>query len=72
MHYIERIVDSSPLRIGTLLPGTHQAVVPPAKMKATPPDYVFVTAWNYFDLIRAKEDWFEGAWVTPLPRFEIF
>lgn len=72
MHYIERIVDSSPLRIGTLLPGTHQAVVPPAEMKATPPDYVFVTAWNYFDLIRAKEDWFEGAWVTPLPRFEIF
>ena len=72
MNYIERIVDSSPLRIGTLLPGTHQPVVPPAAMRAAPPDYVFVTAWNYFDVIRAKEDWFKGAWVTPLPRLEIF
>jgi len=72
MDYIERVVDSSPLRAGTLMPGTHQKVVLPSEMRASPPDYGFVTAWNYFEIIRAKEDWYRGTWVTPLPRFEFF
>jgi methylation protein EvaC len=72
MNYVERVVDSSPLRAGTLMPGTHQPVVMPSEMRDSPPDYVFVTAWNYFDVIRAKEEWYRGTWVTPLPRFEFF
>jgi len=70
MNYVERVVDSSPLRAGTLMPGTHQPVVLPEEMRKNPPDYVFVTAWNYFDVIRAKEEWYRGIWVTPLPTFE--
>lgn len=72
MNYVERVVDSSPLRAGTLMPGTHQPVVLPSVMRANPPDYMFVTAWNYFDVIRAKEESYRGTWVTPLPRFEFF
>ncbi len=70
MDFIECVVDSSPLRIGTLMAGTHTPVVAPEVLRENPPDYIFVTAWNYFDEIRAKEPWYDGVWITPLPRFE--
>lgn len=67
MNYLEAMVDASPLRAGKLMPGTHTPIVFPQELKTNPPDYIFVTAWNYADLIRSKEDWFKGVWVTPLP-----
>jgi methylation protein EvaC len=67
MSYLEAVVDSSPLRAGGLMPGTHTPIVFPAALKRNPPEYIFVTAWNYADLIRSKEDWYGGIWVTPLP-----
>jgi hypothetical protein len=33
---------------------------------------IFVTAWNYGDLTRSKESWFEGVWATPLPDLRFF
>ena len=72
MHFLEAIVDESPLRAGRLMPGTHTPIVFPAKFKENPPDYVFVTAWNYADVIRSKEGWFPGTWVTPLPDMRLF
>jgi SAM-dependent methyltransferase len=72
MDFLEAIVDESPLRAGRLMPGTHTPIVFPAKFKEDPPDYVFVTAWNYADVISAKENWFSGIWVTPLPDMRLF
>jgi novobiocin biosynthesis protein NovU/D-mycarose 3-C-methyltransferase len=72
MDYLEAMVDSSPLRAGKLMPGTHTPIVFPAKLKANPPDYIFITAWNYTDIIRSKEEWFQGIWVTPLPDLRFF
>jgi novobiocin biosynthesis protein NovU/D-mycarose 3-C-methyltransferase len=72
MDYLEAMVDASPLRAGRLMPGTHTPIVFPSELKANPPDYIFVTAWNYGDLIRSKEDWFKGIWVTPLPELRFF
>lgn len=72
MHFLEAIVDESPLRAGRMMPGTHTPIVFPAKFKENPPDYVFVTAWNYADVISAKESWFSGTWVTPLPDMRLF
>ena len=72
MDYLEAMVDASPLRAGKLMPGTHTPIVFPPELKANPPDYIFVTAWNYADLIRSKEEWFEGIWVTPLPELRFF
>lgn len=72
LDFVERIVDASPLRAGTLMPGTHTPVVLPEEFRNDPPDYVVVTAWNYFDTIRENESWFDGVWVTPLPHFEFF
>jgi novobiocin biosynthesis protein NovU/D-mycarose 3-C-methyltransferase len=72
LDFLEAIVDESPLRAGRLMPGTHTPIVFPDRFRASTPDYVFVTAWNYADVIRAKESWYKGTWVTPLPDMRLF
>ena len=72
MSYLEAVVDASPLRAGKLMPGTHSPIVFPEEMRKRAPDICFVTAWNYADLIRSKETWFEGMWSTPLPALRFF
>jgi SAM-dependent methyltransferase len=69
LDYLEAVVDASPLRAGKLMPGTHTPIVLPEEFqRATPPEFVFVTAWNYLDAIRANEAWYPGTWITPLPK----
>jgi SAM-dependent methyltransferase len=72
MDYLEAVVDASPLRAGKLMPGTHTPIVFPAELKKRPPEYIFITAWNYADIIRQNESWFKGIWVTPLPELRMF
>ena len=72
MDYLGGMVDASPLRAGKLMPGTHTPIVFPDALRKNPPDYIFVTAWNYADHIRAKEAWFRGIWSTPLPDLRFF
>lgn len=72
MTYLEAMVDASPLRAGKLMPGTHTPIVFPAELRKKPPDYIFITAWNYADVIRKNESWFQGIWVTPLPDLRMF
>lgn len=67
MNFLEAIVDESPLRAGRLMPGTHTPIIFPESLRVTPPDYVLVTAWNYFDQIRKKEPWYNGIWIVPVP-----
>lgn len=72
MQYLGAVVDASPLRAGKLMPGTHTPIVFPEEFHKNPPDHMFVTAWNYADLIRSKETWFRGTWSTPLPDLRFF
>lgn len=72
MDYLEAMVDASPLRAGKLMPGTHTPIVSPEALRESPPDYIFVTAWNYAEVIRAQEAWFDGIWLTPLPSLRFF
>jgi len=72
MTYLEAVVDASPLRAGKLMPGTHTPIVAPDELRRRPPQIIFVTAWNYADLIRSKESWFGGTWSTPLPDLRFF
>ena len=72
LDFIEAMVDASPLRAGKFMPGTHTPIVFPDEFKKSPPDYVFITAWNYADVIRKNESWFEGIWITPLPDMRLF
>ena len=67
MNYLEAIVDASPLRAGRLMPGTHTPIVFPDALRLNPPDYILVTAWNYFDTIKRKESWYDGIWIVPAP-----
>ncbi len=72
MHYLEGMVDASPLRAGKFMPGTHTPIQLPEEFKRANPDYVLITAWNYTDLIRSREAWFGGVWATPLPDLRFF
>jgi novobiocin biosynthesis protein NovU/D-mycarose 3-C-methyltransferase len=72
MNYLGGVVDASPLRAGKFMPGTHTPIVFPEAFRAAAPDYIFVTAWNYADLIRSKESWFQGVWSVPLPDLRFF
>jgi len=72
MNYLEGVVDASPLRAGKLIAGTHTPVVFPDELKKSPPDHIFVTAWNYAEHIRSKESWFRGIWSVPLPDLRFF
>ena len=73
MDYLGAMVDASPLRAGKLMPGTHTPIVSPEEMRAgDAPDYVFITAWNYADLIRGKEAWYDGIWLVPAPDLRFF
>lgn len=67
MGYLKGIVDASPLRAGRFMPGTHTPIVTPEQFKNANADYVFVSAWNYLDVIRQQEPQFDGPWITPLP-----
>ena len=71
MNYLEAMVDVSPLRAGRLMPGTHTPIVFPDALRVNPPHYILVTAWNYFDIIRAKEAWYEGIWILPGPELRL-
>jgi SAM-dependent methyltransferase len=71
MDYLEAVVDASPLRAGKLMPGTHTPIVSPDEFARHQPDYVFVSAWNYLDAIRANEPGYRGYWVVPLPEMRI-
>jgi C-methyltransferase C-terminal domain len=72
MDYLGGMVDASPLRAGKLMPGTHTPIVFPERFKEAAPDLVFITAWNYADVIMAKESWFKGIWSVPLPHLRFF
>jgi SAM-dependent methyltransferase len=72
MHYLEAVVDASPLRHGKLMPGTHTRIVSPEEFRRHRPDYVFVSAWNYLDAIRSSEPEYEGYWIVPLPEMRVY
>jgi SAM-dependent methyltransferase len=71
MDYLHAVVDASPLRAGKLMPGTHTPIVSPEEFKSASPDYVFASAWNYLDAIRANEPQYRGYWIVPLPQMRI-
>ena len=72
MDYLEAVVDASPLRAGKLMPGTHTPIVNPETFQAASPDYVFASAWNYLDAIRANEPDYAGYWIVPLPEMRVY
>ena len=72
--HIDYVIDMSPLRAGKLMPGVHVPIILPELARKNPPDYLLVTAWNYWDSILQKEQTMikEGVkFIKPLPKIQI-
>ncbi len=67
---LDYIVDDSPLKQGLFTPGTHIPVRGSAALTETPPDYLFILAWNFAESIMKKNDVFVqngGKFIIPVP-----
>lgn len=67
--YIDKVVDSSPLRAGRFMPGTSTPIVFPTQFRSEMPEFTFVTAWNYFEDIMRQHPDYKGQWIMPLPKY---
>ncbi len=59
------VVDSTPAKIGKLMPGTHQPIIDSSELQAMKPDAILLLAPNHAEEIKAKEAWFTGEWLNP-------
>ena len=59
--HIDYFVDDSPAKQGKFTPITHIPVISRKEAEEKLPDYFFITAPNYADVIMAKETAFKGA-----------
>ncbi|WP_018681831.1 class I SAM-dependent methyltransferase [Actinokineospora enzanensis] len=63
-------IDTTDLKQGKVLPGSHIPVEVPAHARANPPDYFLLLAWNYTDEIVRREREFlagGGRFIRPIP-----
>ncbi|SEF65614.1 Methyltransferase domain-containing protein [Thermomonospora echinospora] len=68
---LEFCSDTTSLKQGKVLPGTHVPVCSPEYAKAHAPDYYLLLAWNYSDEILRKEAGFlsgGGRFIRPIPK----
>jgi SAM-dependent methyltransferase len=62
------VFDSTPAKQGWCIPGTHQPILPPARLHEENPDVLLLLAWNHADEIMARETAFRargGKFITP-------
>lgn len=68
---LEYCSDTTTLKQGRVLPGTHIPIRTPEYAAANPPDYYVLLAWNYADEILHKEARFiecGGRFIVPIPK----
>ena len=69
------VVDRSPGKIGTFLPGSRIPVYEETKLKETQPDFVILMPWNLRQEITEQLDYireWRGKFVVALPKLEVF
>ena len=69
------VVDRSPGKIGTFLPGSRIPVYEETKLKETQPDFVILMPWNLRQEITEQLDYIRewgGNFVVALPKLEVF
>lgn len=72
---IEFVVDASPHKQGTFLPGSHIPVVKEGEIARFKPDYVLILPWNLQDEIMAQLRYIQkwgGKFVIAIPEMKIF
>lgn len=70
-NHVAAVVDTSPRRIGKVVPGVNTPIVDPRTFDLAEPEVTIVTAWNYFDSIREQHAHYRGLWIRPLPDLTI-
>jgi SAM-dependent methyltransferase len=72
--FIDYVVDRSPHKQGTFLPGMHIPVYSPEKVAQTRPDYLLILPWNIKEEVMSQmtvmREW-GGQFVTAIPVLEI-
>lgn len=70
---IREVYDSTPAKIGRLMPGTHIPIVDSADFRASDADVALLLAWNHAEEITSMEREFRergGKWVVYQPNVE--
>jgi novobiocin biosynthesis protein NovU/D-mycarose 3-C-methyltransferase len=65
---VPAVLDSTPVKQGWHVPGTHQQILPPAALESERPDVLLLLAWNHAEEIREREQAFRdrgGRFLTP-------
>ena len=68
--HIEYMIDDAPAKAGYYTPGSHLLIRPNTVLEESPPDYLLVFAWSYFNEIAEKCRNFlddGGRMIVPLP-----
>ncbi len=71
---IPYVTDESSERQGRVIPGMHNAIVPPQRLRDEQPDYALLFAYNFFEEVMKKEAEFVrrgGRFIVPLPEPKI-
>ena len=71
---IPYVTDASHERQGRVIPGMHNPIVPPDRIREDNPDYALLFAYNYFEEVMGKEQDFirrGGRFIVPLPEPKI-
>ena len=72
--FLDYIVDRNPYKQGKYTPGTRIPIFPPARIRETKPDFLFVLPWNLRDEIIPQNacirEW-GGRFVLPIPELAV-
>ncbi|MEV4738869.1 class I SAM-dependent methyltransferase [Streptomyces sp. NPDC049555] len=66
--------DTTPAKVGCLLPGSHIPIRSADELGPPYPDYAVLFAWNHFEEIRVREKEFTdrgGRWILYVPEFRV-
>jgi hypothetical protein len=72
--HVDYMVDDAPAKAGMYTPGSHLLVQPSGVLRDSPPDFLLVFAWSFFDEIARKcEKFLEqgGQMIVPLPEVRV-
>ena len=68
---IQFVTDTTPGKIGTMIPGTDIPIVDEKELYERNPDYAVMFAWNYQQEIISKHHKFRGKFIIPFPTLKI-
>jgi methylation protein EvaC len=74
--HMDYMIDDAPAKVGFYTPRSHFEIVPNSILDGdSPPDYLLIFAWSFFDEIRSRNPGYlarGGRMILPLPEVSIF